>query len=171
MPDMHSLCANMDMAKVCFKEQYEISLRMMHHLGLSFEVLPLPAFVNHLILIIQQIAFRIQEDFFIENKEWILQMIRLSGKQRVLIELFKERYAYFILKFEFNFVDSQGKAAALATVQIDVENAERFGVKYFSPEGDQRHPLILHCSISGSVERCIYALLEKVRLSSFYVTV
>jgi len=144
MPDMHSLCSDMDMAQSCFKEQYELSLKMMQHFGLEFEV-----------------AFRVQEDFYLANKEWIVQMVKMSGRKKALIELFKEHYAYFVLKFEFNFVDSQGKAAALATVQIDVENAERFNIKYFSPEGEKKSPLILHCSISGSVERCIYALLEK----------
>jgi threonyl-tRNA synthetase len=28
-------------------------------------------------------------------------------------------------------------------------------------KGEKRHPLILHCSPSGAIERCIYALLEK----------
>ncbi len=142
MPDMHSVTSDIPMAQKTFREQYEICVNMMKDFELDYEV-----------------AFRVQEDFFNEHKEWILEMIRLSGKN-ALLELFKERYAYFILKFEFNFVDSQNKAAALSTVQIDVENGERFQIKYRDEEGKENYPYILHCSISGSVERDIYALLE-----------
>ena len=34
------------------------------------------------------------------------------------------------MKFEFNVIDSMNKASALSTVQIDVENAKRFDIKY-----------------------------------------
>ena len=142
MPDMHSVTSDIPMAQQTFREQYELCVDMMKDFELDYEV-----------------AFRVQEDFFAEHKDWILDMIKLSGKN-ALLELFKERYAYFILKFEFNFVDSQNKAAALSTVQIDVENGERFQIKYVDEQGKENFPYILHCSISGSVERDIYALLE-----------
>jgi threonyl-tRNA synthetase len=142
MPDMHSVASDIPMAQIAFREQYELCVKMMKDFELDYEV-----------------AFRVQEDFFNEHKDWILEMIKLSGKN-ALLELFKERYAYFILKFEFNFVDSQNKAAALSTVQIDVENGERFQIRYVDEKGEENYPFILHCSVSGSVERDIYALLE-----------
>ena len=69
--------------------------------------------------------------------------------------------SYFILKWEFNFVDNLDKAAALSTDQIDIENAERYDITYVEKLGEKQHPLILHCSPSGAIERCVYALLEK----------
>ena len=78
----------------------------------------------------------------------------------ILVELFKERYAYFITKFEFNFVDNNDKASALSTVQIDVENADTYDINYIAEDGSKKKPFILHASISGSLERVIYALLE-----------
>jgi threonyl-tRNA synthetase len=71
------------------------------------------------------------------------------------------RFFYFVLKFEFNFVDALAKASALSTVQIDVENAERYGINYIDTDGVAKKPVILHCSPSGAIERCIYGLLEK----------
>jgi threonyl-tRNA synthetase len=65
------------------------------------------------------------------------------------------------LKWEFNFVDNLNKAAALSTDQIDIENAERYGITYTDKNGKKKYPIILHCSPSGAIERCIYALLEK----------
>jgi len=142
MPDIHTLCADISMSKKAFKEQFDLSTKMLNDLELDYEI-----------------AFRIQEDFYAEHKDWILEVIQKSNKN-ILLELFKERYAYFILKFEFNFVDSQSKAAALSTVQIDVENAKRFDVKYIDEEGKEQYGYILHCSIPGAVERDIYAILE-----------
>src|SRR3989475_2213704 len=65
------------------------------------------------------------------------------------------------MKYEWNFVDANDKAAALTTDQIDTENAERFGITFTDEAGKKRHPLILHLSPSGAVERVLYALLEK----------
>jgi threonyl-tRNA synthetase len=59
------------------------------------------------------------------------------------------------------------KGAALSTDQIDIENGERYDIKFTDKDGTQKHPLILHCSPSGAVERVMYALLEKeaIRIS------
>src|SRR2546428_10737775 len=65
------------------------------------------------------------------------------------------------MKYEWNFVDANDKAAALTTDQIDTENAEHFGITFTDEAGKKRHPLILHLSPSGAVERVLYALLEK----------
>jgi threonyl-tRNA synthetase len=75
--------------------------------------------------------------------------------------MWKERFFYFILKWDFNFVDNQDKAAALSTDQIDVENAKRYDITYIDEKGERKQPLILHCSPSGAIERDVYALLEK----------
>jgi len=53
------------------------------------------------------------------------------------------------------------KASALSTVQIDVENAKLFDITYADEKGEKQHPYILHTSISGSIDRCVYALLER----------
>ena len=143
MPDMHTFAADMDQAKADFEKQFDLGLEWLAQYGLESEV-----------------GFRIQEDFFEENKEWYMKMVKKAGKP-ILLELFKERYAYFITKFEFNFVDSMNKASALTTVQIDVENADTYDISFVDRDGQKKRPLIMHASISGSIERVIYALLEK----------
>jgi len=87
-------------------------------------------------------------------------LARLFGKP-VLIEMWDERFFYFVLKWEFNFVDNLNKASALSTDQIDIENAERYGITYIDEDGERRTPFILHCSPSGAIERDVYAMLEK----------
>jgi threonyl-tRNA synthetase len=142
MPDMHTLASDIPMACREFEKQYDMGLEWNRMMGLDTEV-----------------AFRIQEDFFSEHKAWYLGMVKRGGKP-ILVELFKERYAYFITKFEFNFIDSMDKASALTTVQIDVENADTYDINFVAQDNTKKRPLILHASISGSLERVIYALLE-----------
>jgi threonyl-tRNA synthetase len=78
-----------------------------------------------------------------------------------MVEMWKERFFYFTLKWEFNYVDGLGKASALSTDQIDVENGKRYNIEFVDEDGSKKNPIILHNSPSGAVERVIYALLEK----------
>ncbi|RLF61322.1 MAG: hypothetical protein DRN25_00615 [Thermoplasmata archaeon] len=64
------------------------------------------------------------------------------------------------MKFEFSVNDALKKAATLSTVQIDVENAERFGITYVNEKGEKVYPILLHASISGGIDRNLFALLE-----------
>ncbi|HIH20266.1 TPA: threonine--tRNA ligase [Candidatus Micrarchaeota archaeon] len=143
MPDMHTLCADFEQAKKEFEKQYHLCLDWNNDLEIKFEV-----------------AFRAQKDFFNENKEWYLRMVKKIGKP-IMLELFDLRYAYFITKFEFNFIDNAMKAAGLSTVQIDIENGERFDINYTDENGKRNHPLVLHASIPGAVDRVLFAILER----------
>jgi threonyl-tRNA synthetase len=105
-------------------------------------------------------AIRFTKDFYEENKEFVADLAKIFGKP-LLAEVWAERFFYFRLKWDFNFVDNQDKAAALSTDQIDVENAKRYEITYVDEKGEKQYPLILHCSPSGAIERCVYALLEK----------
>ncbi|MFX0125025.1 MAG: threonine--tRNA ligase [Candidatus Hodarchaeota archaeon] len=143
MPDLHTVAINMSMAKQEFKSQFILALQYMHDIEVKFET-----------------AFRMTTNFYEDNKDWIISLVKKLEKP-ILIELFDTRYAYFILKFEFNIVDAQEKAAALSTVQIDIENSERFDIKFINDQGEEVYPLLLHCSLSGSTERVIYGILEE----------
>ncbi|MCW7072233.1 MAG: His/Gly/Thr/Pro-type tRNA ligase C-terminal domain-containing protein, partial [Methanophagales archaeon] len=146
MPDMHTLTRDMNEAKKEFLDQYKLSLQWMKDLELDFEI-----------------GIRFVRKFYEENKEFANELIKVVGKP-ALIEIWDERPFYFVMKFEFNFVDALDKASALSTVQIDIENTERFGITYIDEDGKEKHPLMLHASISGSIDRNVYALLEEAYL-------
>ena len=143
MPDMHTICGDLGQAKEEFESQYGKALEWISLFGLEYEL-----------------GFRVLKSFFEENREWYMKMVKKFGKP-ILVEIFEERYAYFITKFEFNFVDAMDKASALSTVQIDVENADTYDLNYVDGNGIKRRPVILHASLSGSLERVFYALLEQ----------
>jgi threonyl-tRNA synthetase len=146
MPDLHTLCGDIDQATGEFKQQFITSMKWMDDLHLESEV-----------------ALRFVKDFYEKNKTLAVDLAKQAGKP-VLVELWNEQYFYFVMKFEFNIIDTLNKASALSTVQIDVENAKRFHITYVDEHGNTQHPHILHTSISGSIDRCVYALLEREAL-------
>ncbi|HEX7032227.1 MAG TPA: threonine--tRNA ligase [Nitrososphaera sp.] len=146
MPDCHALCRDMDQAKQEFRKRFELSISVLQELGLSTEDV--------------EMAIRFTEDFYNENREFITDLINRFGRP-VIVEMWKERFFYFTLKWEFNYVDGLGKASALSTDQIDVENGKRYNIEFVEEDGSKKNPIILHNSPSGAVERVIYALLEK----------
>jgi threonyl-tRNA synthetase len=107
-----------------------------------------------------ELAIRFTKEFYEKNKDFIVSLIKLHGKP-ALVEMWDEKIFYFILKYEFNFVDALAKASALSTDQIDVENGKRYGITFIDENGKKQTPIILHCSPSGAIERDMYAFLEK----------
>ncbi len=149
MPDMHTLVRDMEQAKQEFLNQYKLGVETLRAIGLEPED--------------YEVAIRVTKDFYEENKDFINSLSEILNKP-ILIEMWDRRFFYFVLKFEFNFVDALDKASALSTVQIDVENAERYDISYVDEKGERKRPYILHCSASGAIERCMYALLEKAHM-------
>ncbi|MGV8125687.1 MAG: threonine--tRNA ligase [Methanothrix sp.] len=151
MPDMHTLTRDMKSAIEEFRKQYQASIALLKEVGLDVAD--------------YEVAIRFTRDFYNQNREFIEGLVDIV-KKPVLIEMWDERFFYFVLKFEFNFVDTLDKASALSTVQIDVENSERYDMSYVDEAGERQRPILLHCSPSGAIERVMYALLEKAaRLS------
>jgi threonyl-tRNA synthetase len=152
MPDVHAMVSDMDMAMNEFKIRFNLSLNVLKDIGIDNTDI--------------EMALRTTKEFYDENKDFIVDLVRKIGKP-ILVEMWDERIFYFVLKFEFNFVDLSKKASALSTDQIDIENGKRYDILFTDKDGEQHHPLILHCSPSGAIERVIYALLEKeaIRMS------
>jgi len=146
MPDCHAFCTNLEQAKEEFKTRFNLCISVLGSIGLQKDD--------------YEIAIRFTKDFYEENKDFIADLAGILDKP-VLAEVWNERIFYFRLKWDANFIDNQNKAAALSTDQIDVENAKRYEITYVNEKGEKHNPLILHCSPSGAIERCVYALLEK----------
>ncbi len=146
MPDCHAFCADLDQAKKEFMVRFDLCIDVLNDIGLVKDD--------------YEIAMRFTRGFYDEHKEFITGIVKAFGKP-MLAEVWNERFFYFVLKWDLNFVDNQDKAAALSTDQIDVENAKRYEITYVDDKGEKQYPLILHCSPSGAIERDIYALLEK----------
>lgn len=142
MPDMHSLVRDMEMAKREFIKQVKLCIEWLDDIGL--ECVP---------------AIRFVGSWLDEHSEFITELMAAIGRP-ALVEVWDERFFYFVAKFEMNFIDTAKKAACLSTVQIDVENTARFDINYTAEDGSRQHPLLMHTSVSGSLDRNVYAILE-----------
>jgi threonyl-tRNA synthetase len=143
MPDMHTLAEDLKQAKDEFKRQYELSMKWMKDIDVEYEV-----------------AMRFVSDFYHDNEDFAKELAKMINKP-VLLELWEERFFYFIMKFEFSVNDAMGNSSTLSTVQIDVENTKLFDITYVDKEGTKRNPLLLHASIPGAIDRVLYAILER----------
>ena len=142
MPDLHCFCKDLDQA---FEEFELLTLKyaeLLRGLGLSFV---------H--------ACRAERAFYEEHKDFFIRVATELG-QPALVQLLPERKHYWALKNEFQYVDSVGKNFQLSTVQIDVEDSERYGITYTDVDGSERGCIIVHSS-PGSIERLMCAVLEE----------
>lgn len=146
MPDCHAICTDLDQAKKEMLTRFNISRQVQKDLGVKPKR--------------TELAIRITKPFWDENKSFIKKLIKKWGKP-TLVEMWPKKAFYYITKYEINFVDALKKASALATDQIDVDNAKRYGITYADKKGDSQFPILLHLSPSGAIERVIYALLEQ----------
>jgi threonyl-tRNA synthetase len=143
MPDLHTLARDRESAREEFVRQMDLSVRCMEAFELDYEV-----------------AVRFVREFLEEDPEFAREIARRAGKP-ILLEIWDERFFYFVAKLEFNFMDAQAKSSCLSTVQIDVENTERFDIQYTEEDGRSKHPILMHTSISGSIERVFSSMLEQ----------
>ncbi|HPP78314.1 threonine--tRNA ligase, partial [Methanospirillum sp.] len=142
MPDMHSLCKDLENALTCFEEQLAIGWKTGRDFGTQLVA-----------------VFRCTEEFYKDYEAWIKKIVKESGVP-ILIETLSDRVHYWIAKIDLAAIDGQNRPIENPTVQIDVESSRRFGIKYHLADGTEVYPPILHCSPTGSVERVFCAILE-----------
>lgn len=147
MPDCHAFCADIPQAKQEMQRRLKMARRVQNGMGLNvpeeFEL-----------------AIRVVKSFWDENKDFVCGLVKEFGKP-ALIEIWDKQFFYFVLKYEWNFVDALDKCSCLTTDQIDIENGERYDLRFTDSDGKEKHPFILHLSPSGAIERVMYALLER----------
>ncbi len=154
MPDLHTLCKDLKSSIEEFKKQYTLIKSLESDLGIKSYVI-----------------FRATQDFYEENKDWIIELIKTENHP-ALIELWEDRYYYYVLKFERNVLSAQNRSATLATNQIDVESSlefmidndgkkrQKYNISFIDTDGQIKYPIILHNSPTGGLERIIWGLIE-----------
>lgn len=142
MPDMHVLCKDLEEAK-------EITLSIRDKIFEEARKLrrDYVAIIN------------VTRSFLESAREYIVELLRRDGKPALLV-IYPDGIYYWVINVEYNIIDVTGKPREIATFQIDVGNAERFGISYTDQSGGKRMPVIIHTAIIGSVERYIYMLFD-----------
>ena len=91
MPDCHAFCKDIPQAINELEKRFELSREVLSGLGIEEND--------------YEMGIRFTEEFYDKNKKLITEMVSKVGKP-VLVEMWKEKFFYFVLKWEFNFIDN-----------------------------------------------------------------
>jgi len=144
MPDLHVFCKDLNEAKEWFLKLHKKVYEEIKALGGDYVSL----------------YNLTSKEFFEENKGFFKQLVKLEKKPALLCFYPPGINYYWTLNIEYHIIDKMSRPREIATVQIDVGNAERFGIKFADKEGKENYPIILHTAIIGTVERYIYTLFD-----------
>ncbi|MEM5815347.1 MAG: threonine--tRNA ligase [Candidatus Aenigmatarchaeota archaeon] len=144
MPDLHVFCKELEEAKEQFLILHDVIHSEMEKLGRKYVSL-----YNLTSL-----------EFFEKNKDFFLKLLEREHSSVLVCVYPSEINYYWILNIEYHIIDNLKRAREIGTVQIDIGNAKRFGIKYVNERGESMYPIILHCAVLGSLERFLYTILD-----------
>jgi len=104
-------------------------------------------------------VYNITKSFLESNKEYVMKLVKREGKP-ALLNFVPEGIYYWVLNIEYHIIDELERPREIATFQIDMGNAKRFGIAYVNEKGDKEFPPIIHTAVIGSVERYLYTILD-----------
>lgn len=142
MPDIHCFCKDIDEGWIEYQELYRNYSDLADASGVEYAI-----------------VFRVVESYYSEHRAKLLDLVRYSSTP-VFIELLSEMKHYWAVKTEFQGVDSTRNCVQLSTVQLDIKDAQVYGINYTDRDGKKKGCIICHSSI-GSIERWYYMLLEE----------
>lgn len=141
MPDIHSFCRDLEQGWEEYKDLFRNYTDLANATGIEYVV-----------------AFRIVKEFYQKHKKHIIELLKYC-KKPAFIEVLSGMKHYWAVKHEFQGIDSVGGNTQLSTVQLDVEDAERYGIMFTDRDNKKKGCIICHSSV-GSIERWIYTILE-----------
>ena len=68
--------------------------------------------------------------------------------------------AFYGPKIDFDVTDAIGRKWQCATIQLDYQLPQRFGLKYIGADNTEHMPIVIHRAIFGSFERFMAILIE-----------
>ncbi|MCK4366662.1 MAG: threonine--tRNA ligase [Thermoplasmata archaeon] len=144
MPDLHVFCRDDEEAREWLLNLHDRILKEAKDLGRDYEIL-----VN--------VSSR---DAYEKEKELILEILKRGKKEGLIHFYLSGKNYYWTVNIEYVIMDAIKREREIGTVQIDVGNAERFGMSFTDKDGKKRFPIILHSAMLGTIERYIYMVLD-----------
>lgn len=105
--------------------------------------------------------YNVTEDFLQTNFDYIVDLVKKEGKP-VLLVVYPANVYYWVINVEYIIIDELKRPREIATWQIDVGNAKRFGIYYVDEKGIKHPPVIIHTALIGSIERYLYMVFDTI---------
>jgi len=144
LPDCHVFCSDLEQAEEWVFRIHDKIYQVIDEFGRDYEIL----------------ANFSSIDAYTGHKDLLLRMLKSRDKPALLHFYPAGINYYWTLNVEYLMVDTMRREREIATVQIDIGNAERFGIRYTDKSGQSRYPIILHTALTGSVERFMYLIFD-----------
>jgi threonyl-tRNA synthetase len=143
MPDCHIYCNNMEEAKVATLKVHDKIYEEIRKLGRDYVS-----------------VYNITQRFLDANKEYVMELVRRERKP-ALLNFVPEGIYYWVLNIEYHIIDELERPREIATFQIDIGNAKRFGISFVDERGEKEFPPIIHTAVIGSIERYLFTVLDQ----------
>lgn len=144
MPDLHILVKDIEEAKKIVYDIREKIVEEARKIGREYLAI-----------------YNVAEDFLNTHFEYLADLVKREGKP-VLLVVYPGNIYYWVINVEYIIIDELKRPREIATWQIDIGNAKRFGIYYTDEKGEKRHPIIIHTALIGSLERYIYMIFDTV---------
>ncbi len=97
------------------------------------------------------------EENWLKAEKMLLEVSDDLGLEAKVVE---GEAAIYGPKLDYMFKDSLGRETQLATIQLDFNMPQRFGLEYTDQDGKKQTPVMIHRAILGSYERFLAILIE-----------
>jgi len=142
MPDYHVFCRDLEQAKEITLKVHKKIHEKVRELGNQYVSL-----------------YNLTKSFFENNREFMKQLVKADRKPALLHFVPEGKY-YWVINVEYHITDELKRSREIATVQIDMGNAKRFGIKYANENKKESYPPILHTAVLGGIERYLYTVFD-----------
>ncbi|KAF9965678.1 54S ribosomal protein L39, mitochondrial [Mortierella alpina] len=92
-----------------------------------------------------------------QAEDALRQALNQSGREWTLNE---GDGAFYGPKIDILVRDALGRRHQTATIQLDFQLPQRFGLQFYDQQGEKQNPVIVHRAVLGSVERMMAILIE-----------
>ena len=109
------------------------------------------------------LATRPDENFMGEIKTWDKAEKNLANalkNEEVQYEIKEKDATFYGPKIDIDIKDALGRKWQLATIQLDFQLPQRFGLEYIDSQGKKKTPVMIHAAVFGAFERFIGIMTE-----------
>ncbi|UCG44613.1 MAG: threonine--tRNA ligase [Candidatus Bathyarchaeota archaeon] len=142
MPDYHIFCRDLGHAKEVSVGVHQKIFEKIRELGNEYVS-----------------VYNLTKSFFEKNRKFLEKLVAIEEKP-VLLHFVPEGKYYWVINVEYCVIDELRRPREIATFQIDMGNASRFGIEYVDKDRKKKHPSILHIAILGGIERYIFTVFD-----------
>ena len=136
LTDIHSFCEDTKQGLVEYEKIHKILMKVAKSVGIDLAI-----------------HFKVTRGFYPIAKVMMVSM--LSGREKMLVEMIPGQRQYWAMKH----IACTDHPQRLFHVQFDLDNSERFGIRYTASDGSRKNCVIIHTSL-GTPERWMVIAIE-----------